>query len=135
MNATELIGIINEGESSYVEFKHDDGQENLLAKEMSALFNLAGWLILLGIEDDVSVSGLVRSRNEVGHEHRPAEPSAGFYSTLLFLLNEWNLAFGLATVGNRKVCPPWHIFRQPFTHMFLSRLGVFQSATTCRVQE
>ncbi len=65
MNAAELIGIINEGENSYVEFKRDDGQANSLAKEMSALLNLEGGLILLGVEDDGSVSGLVRSRGEV----------------------------------------------------------------------
>ncbi len=65
MNAAELIGIINEGENSYVEFKRDDEQANSLAKEMSALLNLEGGLILLGVEDDGSVSGLVRSRGEV----------------------------------------------------------------------
>lgn len=65
MNAAELIEIINEGENSYVEFKRDDGQANSLAKEMSALLNLEGGLILLGVEDNGSVSGLARSRDEV----------------------------------------------------------------------
>lgn len=64
MKTAELLKVINEGENSYVEFKRDDGQADSIAKEMSALLNLEGGLILLGIEDDGSVTGLARNRGE-----------------------------------------------------------------------
>lgn len=62
MNKTELLQIIAEGESSGVEFKRDDVRPDSIAKEMSALLNLEGGLILLGVEDDGTITGLTRSR-------------------------------------------------------------------------
>ena len=64
MKTAELLKVINEGENSHVEFKRDDGQADSIAKEMSALLNLEGGLILLGVEDDGSVTGLARNRGE-----------------------------------------------------------------------
>ena len=64
MDATELLKIMEEGENSCVEFKRDDVQANSLAREMSALLNLEGGLILLGVDDDGSAAGLARSRGE-----------------------------------------------------------------------
>lgn len=60
MTKTELLEIIKNGENSGVEFKRDDVRPKDLAKEISALLNLEGGFILLGIEDDGSVSGLTR---------------------------------------------------------------------------
>jgi len=60
MLLTELQEIIRNGESSGVEFKRDgvDGQQ--LAKEIAALANFEGGHVFLGVEDDGTVSGLVR---------------------------------------------------------------------------
>src|SRR6185436_16703748 len=60
MNRTELTELIKNGENSGVEFKRDDVRPEKLAEEMAALLNLEGGHILLGIEDDRTVSGLTR---------------------------------------------------------------------------
>ena len=61
MNRTELAELIRNGESSGVEFKRDDVTPQRLAREMAALLNLEGGHVLLGVEDDGSVSGLTRA--------------------------------------------------------------------------
>ena len=60
MNRTELAELIRNGENSGVEFKRDDIRPEQLAKEIAALLNLEGGHILLGVEDDLTVSGLTR---------------------------------------------------------------------------
>jgi len=60
MNRAELTELIHNGENSGVEFKRDDIRPEKLAKEMAALLNLEGGHILLGVEDDRTVSGLTR---------------------------------------------------------------------------
>ena len=62
MNKTEVLEYITNRENSCVEFKRDDCQPDSLAKEMAALLNLKGGVILLGVEDDGEISGLTRSR-------------------------------------------------------------------------
>lgn len=57
---SELLEIVRNGESSGVEFKRDDVHPDDLAKELSALANLEGGHILLGVEDDGRISGLTR---------------------------------------------------------------------------
>ena len=64
MNRTVLIELIANRENSRVEFKRDDIHMDALAKEMSALLNLEGGWILLGVEKDQRVSGLTRSRED-----------------------------------------------------------------------
>lgn len=64
MNKTELLEIIGNGENSGVEFKRDDAHPDSLAKEMAALLNLEGGVVLLGVEDNGAISGLTRSREE-----------------------------------------------------------------------
>ena len=49
---TELLEIVNNGESSGVEFKRDVLQNHDLAKELVAFSNLAGGMVLLGVDDD-----------------------------------------------------------------------------------
>lgn len=61
MNRAELTELIKNGENSGVEFKRDDVRPEKLAEEMAALLNLEGGHILLGVEDDQTVSGLTRS--------------------------------------------------------------------------
>ncbi len=67
MNRTELLQRMTDRENSRVEFKRDDCHPDDLAKEMAALLNLEGGVIMLGVEDDGSVSGLAR-RREVAEE-------------------------------------------------------------------
>lgn len=60
MTHTELLEIIRNGENSGVEFKRDDVQNHDIAKELVAFANLEGGIVLLGVEDDGSISGITR---------------------------------------------------------------------------
>jgi ATP-dependent DNA helicase RecG len=60
MNKTELLEIVYNGENSGVEFKRDVIQNHDLAKELVAFTNLRGGVVLLGVEDDGSISGTTR---------------------------------------------------------------------------
>jgi len=57
---TELLDIIANGENSGVEFKRDVVQNHDVAKELVAFSNLGGGSVLLGVEDDRSISGITR---------------------------------------------------------------------------
>lgn len=60
MLKAELLEIIANGENSGVEFKRDDIRPEQLAKEIVALLNFQGGKVLLGIEDDGTISGIHR---------------------------------------------------------------------------
>lgn len=60
MLKSELLEIIANGESSGVEFKRDDLRPEQLAKEIVALANFQGGRLLLGVEDDGTISGIQR---------------------------------------------------------------------------
>jgi ATP-dependent DNA helicase RecG len=60
MNRTQLAELIRNGENSGVDFKRDDVPPEKLAKVAAAFLNLEGGYILLGVEDDGTVSGLTR---------------------------------------------------------------------------
>ena len=60
MLRSELLEIIANGENSGVEFKRDDIRPEQLGKEIVALANFQGGIILLGVEDDGSISGIQR---------------------------------------------------------------------------
>src|SRR6266545_2765674 len=64
MLRSELLELIANGESSGVEFKRDDVRPEQLAKEIVALANFQGGRVLLGVEDDGTISGLTRSDTE-----------------------------------------------------------------------
>lgn len=61
MLKSELLQLIANGENSGVEFKRDDLRPEQLAREIVALANLKGGAVLLGVEDDGSVSGIQRA--------------------------------------------------------------------------
>jgi ATP-dependent DNA helicase RecG len=63
-NRIELLEIINNGENSGVEFKRDVIDNRALAKELVAFSNLSGGAVLLGVEDDGTVSGITRASLE-----------------------------------------------------------------------
>lgn len=60
----ELLEILRNGENSSIEFKRDDIQNHEFTKELVAFSNLEGGMVLLGVEDDGSVSGTVRDNLE-----------------------------------------------------------------------
>jgi ATP-dependent DNA helicase RecG len=60
----ELLELVRNGESSGVEFKRDDIRPEELAKELCALANLEGGHVLLGVEDDGTITGLTRTPTE-----------------------------------------------------------------------
>jgi ATP-dependent DNA helicase RecG len=60
MTRLELLEAIHNGENSGIEFKRDAIENHQLAKELVAFANLAGGKVLLGVDDDGTVSGLVR---------------------------------------------------------------------------
>lgn len=64
MLKVELLETIRNGENSGVEFKRDDIPPQDLAKALVALANFQGGRVLLGVEDDGSVSGVVRADPE-----------------------------------------------------------------------
>ena len=64
MIRTELMEIIANGENSGIEFKRDDLRPEQLAKEVVALANLQGGRILIGIEDDGTITGLQHNNTQ-----------------------------------------------------------------------
>ena len=65
MLKTELLEIITNGENSGVEFKRDDCRPEQLAKEIVAMVNFHGGIILLGVEKDGEISGIQRENLEL----------------------------------------------------------------------
>ena len=64
MNKSELQDLINNSEDSGVEFKRDDVSNHCIAKELVALLNLEGGTVLLGVEDDGTITGTTRENLE-----------------------------------------------------------------------
>ena len=64
MNKTGLMELIRNRENSGVEFKRDDVFAERLAREIVGLLNLNGGHVLLGVEDDGTVTGLTRDRGD-----------------------------------------------------------------------
>ena len=64
MLKTELLEIIANGENSGIEFKRDDIRTEQLAKEVVAMANFQGGRVLLGVEDDGTISGIQRGNLE-----------------------------------------------------------------------
>ena len=62
MNKPELLDLLRNGEDSTVEFKRDDVRNHDLAKELVALLNLEGGVVLLGVADDGGIVGTKRER-------------------------------------------------------------------------
>jgi len=64
MLKTELLEIIASGENSGIEFKRDDVRPEQVAKEIVAMVNLKGGRLLLGVEDEGTISGIQRPQPE-----------------------------------------------------------------------
>ena len=61
IDSQTLVDWIAGGEGSTVEFKRDDVDSKKLAKEIVALLNSHGGMLLLGVEDNGNISGLVHA--------------------------------------------------------------------------
>lgn len=61
---TELLEMIENGENSGVDFKRDVLANHQLAKTLVAFSNLEDGMVLLGVDDDATVTGLTRDRLE-----------------------------------------------------------------------
>ncbi|HED18249.1 MAG TPA: transcriptional regulator [Gammaproteobacteria bacterium] len=61
MLKTELLELVANGENSGVEFKRGDIRPEQLAKEIVAMANFQGGKVLLGVEDDGTISGIQRN--------------------------------------------------------------------------
>ncbi len=64
MLKTELLELIANGENSGIEFKRDDIRPEQLAKEIVAMANFQGGRVILGVEDDGTLSGIQRNNLE-----------------------------------------------------------------------
>ncbi len=64
MHRQKVLEFIQDGEDSGIEFKRDDVKNHDLAKELVAFLNLEGGTILLGVEDDGTISGTSRQNLE-----------------------------------------------------------------------
>lgn len=65
MNKHVVEELIAQGENSSIEFKSDNVRPEALAREMVAFSNLLGGTVLIGVEDDGSITGLQPPHNEV----------------------------------------------------------------------
>ncbi len=63
MNKTDLREIIGNGENSGVEFKRDDVVNHELAKEIVSFLNLDGGIVLLGVNDNGTITGIGRKNS------------------------------------------------------------------------
>ena len=61
MSRHRLVELIDQGESSTLEFKRDGLSIQGLAKELVAFLNLDGGTVLIGVEDDGSIAGTSRA--------------------------------------------------------------------------
>ena len=58
MRRKELLQLIDEGESSKLEFKRKTTSPQKLAKEFTAFANTKGGYLLLGVDDDGTIVGI-----------------------------------------------------------------------------
>jgi len=119
---TELLEIIANGENSGVEFKRDDLRTQDLAKELVAFSNLEGGMVLLGAEDDGTVTGLTRDdleewvMNVCRDKVRPA--IVPFFEVVRGIKGNCDVAIVRLTRGY-DVHALWH----NDTHKYLMRVG------------
>ncbi len=64
MRQAEVLEIIRNGENSFIEFKRDDIKAVDLAKEIVAFANTKGGRVLIGVDDDRTISGIKRKKIE-----------------------------------------------------------------------
>ncbi len=75
MNPNEFKDLIAEGESSFLEFKRKATTPNKLAREIAALANTKGGILIIGVDDDGTVVGVRSEKSEIDI----VEQACGFY--------------------------------------------------------
>lgn len=63
INGNYIKSLLEQGENSGVEFKNSDVRSESLAKEIVAFGNSTGGTILLGVDDDKTISGLIDEKS------------------------------------------------------------------------
>lgn len=105
MEPIELFGILRQGESPHVEFKSDfPKQAHDIAKEMAALANCGGGVLLMGVDDDGVPRGIpepARAAERLANIARSCSPP------LLPLIDKVHLSKDI-TIIYAKIpsCPP-----------------------------
>ena len=113
MKSEDVLDLIRNGEDSGLEFKRDDVTNYDLAKEIVSFLNLSGGTVLLGVEDDGTISGTTRDR-----------------------LDEW-----VAELCRRKIEPPiihfltWARNVEPGKHVLAVRVPVGPDKPYARVHD
>lgn len=116
---TELLEIIRNGENSGVEFKRDEVDNQGLAKELVALSNLDGGMVLLGVEDNGTVFGLTRPHGELEEwvmntcRDKIRPPIIPFYELVRDIEPGKDIAIVRVTPGF-KVLSRWHNGRNEY---------------------
>jgi ATP-dependent DNA helicase RecG len=64
MTSSNIQSLLEQGENSAIEFKNETVRAESLAKEIVAFSNSSGGEILIGVEDDGSISGVVEKDEE-----------------------------------------------------------------------
>ena len=131
MTRAELTEIIRNGENSSVEFKRDDVHADSLAREMSALLNFEGGVILLGVEDDGGVSGL---RNRADAERRIMEIARGrvqpgFIPSWSVVVLDGGAGVGVVRIGADEPGKPYKAKRGSHWATFVRVGGTSREAT------
>lgn len=125
MLRVELAEIIQNNENSGVEFKRDGILPEQLAKEIVALLNLEGGIVLLGVEDDGSITGLARDPKkaeewvmEVCRTH-VQPPIIPYWETV-----EWDngKVIGVITLPADSLDKPYKAKRGPYWQIYV-RVG------------
>ena len=61
MLKSDLLGLITQGEGAKLEFKRDAVRAERMAKEIVSFANMKGGIVLVGVEDDGTISGIQRN--------------------------------------------------------------------------
>lgn len=63
MKSADIVEIIKQGENSAIEFKSANVKPESIAKEIIAFANMNGGIILIGVEDDQTITGVSKDKN------------------------------------------------------------------------
>jgi predicted HTH transcriptional regulator len=75
MRPKKLLELVAEGESSIMEFKRKSTTPFKLAKEISALANTKGGMLIIGVDDDGTIYGIESEKTEI----EAVERACGFH--------------------------------------------------------
>lgn len=124
MTWTELLETLANGENSGVEFRRDDLSPQDLAGELVAFSNLEGGMVVLGVEDDGTVSGLTRPPSDLEEWARSVcrdkirPPIVPFFTTMREVGDDKDIAIVRVSRGYNV-----HALRHDNAERYLIRFG------------